>query len=137
MSLFINYTLNGLTQGMIFASLALALVLVFRATKIINFAQGAMAMMTTFIASSLLNKGWGYWWAFGAVLVIGFVFYNTSLHMGQFNAHTLNIPKSTIFTIALLGSSVTLYIAEKYMDAQKNRLFITWLIITIALGPCT
>jgi branched-chain amino acid transport system permease protein len=73
-SLFINYTLNGLTQGMIFASLALALVLVFRATKIINFAQGAMAMLTTFIASSLLNKGWGYWWAFVAVLAIGFVF---------------------------------------------------------------
>jgi branched-chain amino acid transport system permease protein len=74
MSLFINYTLNGLTQGMIFACLALALVLIFRATKIINFAQGAMGMMTTFIAASLLNRGLGYWWAFVAVLVIGFVF---------------------------------------------------------------
>ena len=74
MSLFVNITLDGSTEGMIFASLALALVLIFRATKIINFAQGAMAMMTTFIASSLLNKGWGYWWAFVAVLAIGFVF---------------------------------------------------------------
>lgn len=74
MSLFIDYTLNGLTQGMIFASLALALVLIYRATKIVNFAQGAMGMMTTFIASSLLNKGVGYWWAFVAVLAIGFVF---------------------------------------------------------------
>jgi branched-chain amino acid transport system permease protein len=73
-SLFINITLNGLTEGMIFASLALALVLIFRATKIINFAQGAMGMMTTFIASSLLNRGLGYWWAFLAVLAIGFVF---------------------------------------------------------------
>src|SRR3984957_7213718 len=59
---------------MIFASLALALVLVFRATRIINFAQGAMGMLTTFIASSLLNQGLGYWWAFVAVLVLGFVF---------------------------------------------------------------
>ena len=74
MSLFINITLNGLTEGMIFASLALALVLVFRATRIINFAQGAMAMLTTFIASSLLNQGLGYWWAFVVVLVLGFVF---------------------------------------------------------------
>ena len=74
MSLFINITLNGITNGMIFASLALALVLIFRATRIINFAQGAMAMMTTFIASSLLDQGLGYWWAFVAVLVIGFVF---------------------------------------------------------------
>ena len=59
---------------MIFASLALALVLIFRATKIINFAQGAMGMMTTFIASSLLDPGLGYWWAFLVVLAIGFVF---------------------------------------------------------------
>jgi branched-chain amino acid transport system permease protein len=74
MSLFINYTLNGITEGMIFASLALALVLIFRATKIINFAQGAMAMMTTFIAFSLLSHGLGYWWTFVLVLAIGFVF---------------------------------------------------------------
>lgn len=74
MSLFINFTLNGITEGMIFASLALALVLIFRATRIINFAQGAMAMMTTFIAFSLLNAGLSYWWAFVVVLVIGFIF---------------------------------------------------------------
>ncbi len=74
MSLFINITLNGVTNGMIFAALALSLVLIFRATKIINFAQGAMGMMTTFIASSLLNQGLGYWWMFVCILVIGFVF---------------------------------------------------------------
>ncbi len=73
MSLFINYTLNGLTEGMIFAALALALVLIYRATRIINFAQGAMGMMTTFIALSLLDQGLSYWWAFVAVLAIGFV----------------------------------------------------------------
>jgi branched-chain amino acid transport system permease protein len=72
-SLFINYTLNGLTEGMIFASLALALVLIYRATRIINFAQGAMGMMTTFIALSLLDQGLSYWWAFVSVLAIGFV----------------------------------------------------------------
>ena len=73
MSLFINITLDGLTQGLIFAALALSLVLIFRATKIINFAQGAMAMITTFIASSLLNRGLGYWWAFLMALAIGFL----------------------------------------------------------------
>src|SRR5580658_6534789 len=74
MSLFINITLNGIANGMIFAALALSLVLIFRATRIINFAQGAMGMMTTFIASSLLDQGIGYWWAFVMVLAIGFVF---------------------------------------------------------------
>jgi branched-chain amino acid transport system permease protein len=72
-SLFVNITLDGLTQGLIFAALALALVLIFRATKIINFAQGAMAMITTFVASSLLNRGLGYWWAFLLALVMGFL----------------------------------------------------------------
>jgi branched-chain amino acid transport system permease protein len=73
-SLFFNYTLNGISNGMIYAALALALVLIFRATKIINFAQGAAGMMTTFIASSLLAHGVSYWWAFVLVLAIGFAF---------------------------------------------------------------
>jgi branched-chain amino acid transport system permease protein len=73
MSLFINFTLNGITQGMVFAALALALVLIFRATKVINFAQGAMAMLTTFIASSFLDRGLNYWWAFVIALALGFV----------------------------------------------------------------
>jgi branched-chain amino acid transport system permease protein len=74
MSLFFNITLNGVSQGMIFAALALSLVLIFRATKIINFAQGAMGMMTTFIGSTLLSRGLGYWWMFLVILLIGFVF---------------------------------------------------------------
>ena len=47
--------------------------LIYQATHIINFAQGAMGMMTTFIAFSLLNDGISYWWAFVAVLAVGFV----------------------------------------------------------------
>ncbi|HWE68233.1 MAG TPA: branched-chain amino acid ABC transporter permease [Acidimicrobiales bacterium] len=74
MELFINITLNGISNGMIFAALALALVLIFRATRIINFAQGAMGMMTTFIASTFLAQGLGYWWVFVVVLAIGFAF---------------------------------------------------------------
>src|SRR5208283_5175837 len=41
-------------------------------TRIINFAQGAAGMLTTFIAFSLLSRGVGYWWAFLLVLIIGF-----------------------------------------------------------------
>jgi branched-chain amino acid transport system permease protein len=72
MTLFFDYTLNGVANGMIYAALALALVLIYRATKIINFAQGAAGMLTTFIAFSLLSRGWGYWPAFVVVLLIGF-----------------------------------------------------------------
>jgi branched-chain amino acid transport system permease protein len=72
MTLFWDYTLNGIANGMIYAAMALALVLIYRATRIINFAQGAAGMLTTFIAFSLLSRGLGYWWAFVLVLVIGF-----------------------------------------------------------------
>jgi branched-chain amino acid transport system permease protein len=52
---FIDLTLNGISNGMIYASVALALVLIWRATRIVNFAQGAMLMVTTFIASGVIN----------------------------------------------------------------------------------
>lgn len=62
----------GLESGAIYASLALALVLVYRATGVINFAQGEMAMFSTYIASSLLAHGFSYWQMFAATLAIGF-----------------------------------------------------------------
>jgi branched-chain amino acid transport system permease protein len=71
-SLFLDYTLNGVANGMVYALMALALVLIWRATRIVNFAQGAAGMLTTFIAFSLLSRGIGYWWAFVLVLIIGF-----------------------------------------------------------------
>ncbi|MGH8987297.1 MAG: branched-chain amino acid ABC transporter permease, partial [Acidimicrobiales bacterium] len=74
MGLFVNILLSGVAQGMVFAAIALGLVLIFRATGIVNFAQGAMGMFTTFIAFSLLTDGIGYWAAFVAALAIGFVF---------------------------------------------------------------
>ena len=64
----------GLGSGAIYASLALALVLIHRATGVINFAQGEMAMFTTYIAWTLIeNHGWSYWPAFVATLVFAFL----------------------------------------------------------------
>ncbi|MDA8379739.1 MAG: branched-chain amino acid ABC transporter permease [Actinomycetota bacterium] len=73
MNFFINVTLNGISSGMIFAAMALALVLIYRATRIVNFAQGAMGMFTSFVAYSLLQQKVGYWEAFAAALAIGMV----------------------------------------------------------------
>ena len=64
---------SGLAQGAIFGSLALALVLIYRATDVLNFAQGEMATFTTFIAWSLMHH-MSYWPAFALTLVIAFVF---------------------------------------------------------------
>ena len=75
---FMNLTLNGVSFGMIYAAVALALVMIWRATRIVNFAQGGMLMFTTFIAWDLNEKHEvSYWWsliiAIGAGLVIGAV----------------------------------------------------------------
>jgi branched-chain amino acid transport system permease protein len=62
---------SGLASGGIYASLALALVLIYRATRVVNFAQGEMAMLTTFVAWSLMNH-MPYWAAFFLTLVLAF-----------------------------------------------------------------
>jgi branched-chain amino acid transport system permease protein len=70
---FIDLTLNGVSTGAIYAAVALALVLIWRATRIVNFAQGGMLMITTFIASSVINSSGSYWLGFGVALASGLV----------------------------------------------------------------
>ena len=65
--------LAGLATGSIYASLALALVMIYQATHLVNFAQGEMAMFATYIAWSLVNAGLGYWPAFLLTVLIAFV----------------------------------------------------------------
>jgi branched-chain amino acid transport system permease protein len=57
---FIDLTLNGISTGAIYAAVALSLVLIWRATRIVNFAQGAMLMVTTFIASAVISSTGSY-----------------------------------------------------------------------------
>ena len=64
---------SGLATGSIFASVALALVLIYRAMGIINFAQGEMAMFTTYIAWQLVAIGLPIWAAFAVTIVVAFV----------------------------------------------------------------
>jgi branched-chain amino acid transport system permease protein len=70
--IFAQQTVAGLAQGAIFGSLALALVLIYRATEVINFAQGELAMATTYIAYQLTLWGLSYWLSFFLTLLIAF-----------------------------------------------------------------
>jgi branched-chain amino acid transport system permease protein len=65
--------LAGLATGGIYASLALALVMIYQATHLVNFAQGEMAMFATYFAWSLINAGMPYWPAFLLTVVFAFV----------------------------------------------------------------
>lgn len=73
MSKFLDFTLTGLSAGAVYSAVALALVLIWRATRVVNFAQGGMAMITTYIAISVIDRGHGYWLAFAAALLSGLV----------------------------------------------------------------
>jgi branched-chain amino acid transport system permease protein len=73
MEAFISQVLSGLATGGIYASIALALVMIYQATHLVNFAQGEMAMFSTYIAWTLIEAGLPYWAAFAATVAIAFV----------------------------------------------------------------
>lgn len=73
MDIFIQQVVSGLATGGIYGSVALALVMIYQATSVVNYAQGEMAMFSTYLAWTLLNAGLPYWVAFGATLAIAFV----------------------------------------------------------------
>jgi branched-chain amino acid transport system permease protein len=70
---FLQQVFSGLAAGAIYASLALALVMIYRATDLVNFAQGEMAMFSTYIAWTLVNAGLPFWAAFAVTLVASFL----------------------------------------------------------------
>jgi branched-chain amino acid transport system permease protein len=73
MDQFLHQVLSGLATGGIYASVALALVMIYQATHLVNFAQGQMAMFTTYLAWALLQAGVPYWGAFAITVVGAFV----------------------------------------------------------------
>src|SRR6185436_2341723 len=73
MDAFLHQVLAGLATGGIYASLALALVMIYQATHLVNFAQGEMAMFCTYMAWTLINAGVPYWPAFLLTVAFGFV----------------------------------------------------------------
>ena len=73
MAQFWQQVVSGLATGGIYASLALAIVLIYRSTRVINFAQGEMATFSTFIAWQLMEWGMPYWGAFFLTLGLSFL----------------------------------------------------------------
>jgi branched-chain amino acid transport system permease protein len=71
---FLQQVVSGLASGAIYASLALALVLIYRSTDVVNFSQGEMATFTTYFAWSLMHHGLSYWLAFALTLAFAFSF---------------------------------------------------------------
>jgi len=66
-------TLGGISVGMVYAAIGLALVLIWRSTRVLNYAQGGMAMFTTYIALTVINRTGSYWAGFAVALAAGLV----------------------------------------------------------------
>jgi branched-chain amino acid transport system permease protein len=73
MQAFLHQVLSGVANGGIYASVALALVMIYQATHHVNFAQGEMATFSTFMAWKMIESGFPYWVAFALTLLFAFV----------------------------------------------------------------
>jgi branched-chain amino acid transport system permease protein len=73
MDMLLHQIISGVAAGSIYASLALALVMIYNSTSHINFAQGEMAMLTTYLASMLIGAGFPIWVAFSCTVAAGFL----------------------------------------------------------------
>src|SRR4051812_10089218 len=73
MEAFLHQVMAGLAAGGIFPSLAPALGVIYPGTHLVNFAQGGVAMGSTYIAWSLINAGMPYWWAFLLTVAVSFL----------------------------------------------------------------
>src|SRR6187200_2312172 len=107
MAEFIQQVVAGLGDGAIYASLALALVLIYRATHVINFAQGEMGMFSTYIAWALItHHGWSYWPAFvftlGVSFLGGFAIHESIIRPLQ-RAGELTVVMATIALLVVLN----------------------------------
>ncbi|MET0424734.1 MAG: branched-chain amino acid ABC transporter permease [Actinoplanes sp.] len=73
MERFIYLSFDGLSRGAVYAAFALALVLIWRATRIVNFAQGAMAVATAYVGYSVADATGSYWLGFLVAVLAGLV----------------------------------------------------------------
>ncbi|GAB3704498.1 branched-chain amino acid ABC transporter permease [Nocardiopsis oceani] len=71
MNYFITLTLNGLASGAAYAALALSLVIIYQATRLVNFAQPALALLSVYTAYTVTQLTGSYWIGFAAALATG------------------------------------------------------------------
>jgi branched-chain amino acid transport system permease protein len=71
MTTFVNLTLGGLSSGAVYAALGLSLVIIYRATRVVNFAQPALALISSYLAYSVTKGTGSYWLGFAVAIVAG------------------------------------------------------------------
>jgi branched-chain amino acid transport system permease protein len=71
MERFFQYIISGLSIGCLYTLMGLGLVLIYRSTRILNFAHGAMAALGTFFAFTFLGLNIPFWISYLLALLLG------------------------------------------------------------------
>ena len=95
MELFTNQVLAGISTGAIYACMALAVVMIYQAIDHLNFAQGEMAMFSTFISWQLMQWGVPYWWSFLITLAFTFLYGTAGAVNAALAAGSWPLPRSS------------------------------------------
>ena len=137
MAEFVQQVVAGLGDGAIYASLALALVLIYRSTHVINFAQGEMGMFSTYIAWALItNHGWAFWPAFVFTLFVSFLggvgIHQTVIRPLQ-RAGELTVVMATIALLVVLNGLASWIWQPDEKVLESPLVGGTWSIGTVAI----
>ena len=152
---FIQFTLGGISFGMVYAAIALSLVLIWRGTRILNYSQGAMAMLTTYIAFTVIGHTGNYWAGFAAALaaglVLGAVIERTVIRPVE-NKPPLNAVVVTIGLLVFLEGLAGIFYGGQYrsfppafsitglqagsveLGISRNDVFVAGAVLAAALG---
>lgn len=98
MDSFLQYFFHGLSNGAIYASLSLAIVIIVQTIRQPNFAQGEMATFSTFVALYLIQMGVPYWGAVGLTVVFSF-FWGAFIHRVFYHPVENSYPTSQLIVI--------------------------------------
>ena len=71
---FFNTLLIGITAGSIYSLMAISIVLVWRSTRVVNFAAGGLALASSFVGAAILEKTGSFWIALPIAMLAGAVF---------------------------------------------------------------
>ena len=114
---FLQFTLSGVSFGMIYAAVALSLVLIWRGTRLLNYAQGGMAMITTYIAIEVIYHTGSYWAGFVVALLAGILLgaiCQVTIIRPTMNKPPLNAVIVTIGLLVLLEGLAGIFFGGQY-----------------------
>jgi branched-chain amino acid transport system permease protein len=110
----LQYAFTGLSAGALYALVALGIVLIYRSTRVLNFAHGDVATLSTFVAFSLLSNGYGFPIALAGSLVVGaavgITFYFSVLVRAQREGANLLGMVALTLGLALILQGVAVYV---------------------------